>query len=91
MARNTNQILTPSSKLSLKAFTLECHVLNDTLSLEFAHVVAVENKEIQVNWTAYAYLVYKKNFHLKVQGKQGMITCLKSKNIHYKHNKMPFL
>ncbi len=31
-----------------------------TLSLEFAHVVVVENKEIRVNWVAYAYLAYRK-------------------------------
>jgi hypothetical protein len=62
MARNTNQIVTPSSNLSLKAFTLEClgnHMSSTTHCLEFAHVIVVENKEIQVNWTAYTYSAYK--------------------------------
>jgi hypothetical protein len=30
------------------------HVLNDTLFLEFAHVVVVKNKEIKTNWATYA-------------------------------------
>jgi hypothetical protein len=41
------------------------HVMNETLSLEFARGVAVENKSIHVNWASYAYLAYKKQRHLE--------------------------
>jgi hypothetical protein len=36
------------------------HVFNETLLLEFSCGVMVENKGIEVNWVAYAYLVYKR-------------------------------
>ncbi len=36
------------------------HVLNEILLLEFACGVVVENKGIELNWVAYAYLVYKR-------------------------------
>ncbi len=36
------------------------HVFNNTLSLEFAHVVVVENKGVEMNWVIYVYSTYKR-------------------------------
>jgi hypothetical protein len=41
------------------------NVLNDTISLEFAHAVVVEAKDIKVNWTEYAVSVEKKQIALQ--------------------------
>jgi hypothetical protein len=38
----------------------KAHVFNETLSLEFAHVIVMENKGIEVNWVGYAYSTYRR-------------------------------
>ncbi len=44
-------------------------VLNDTLSLEFARVVVAKNKEIRVNWAAYAYTTYRRQRSFEIARK----------------------
>ncbi len=53
------------------------HVLNETLSLEFAHGVVAENKWIEVNWATYTYLVYKKQQTLEKSRKTKKIKFVK--------------
>jgi hypothetical protein len=48
---------------------MKVHVLNDTLSLEFARVVVAENKDIKVNWTAYVYSTYRRQRSLETARK----------------------
>ncbi len=60
---NTNRKLLLSFKASSRACTLVSLgniMFNETFLLEFACGILVENKGIEVNWVAYAYLVYKK-------------------------------
>jgi hypothetical protein len=45
------------------------HVLNDTLSLEFARVVVAKNKKILVNWAAYEYSTYRRQRSLETARK----------------------
>jgi hypothetical protein len=47
----------------------KAHVLNDTLSLEFAHAVVAKNKEILANWVAYEYSTYRRQRSLETARK----------------------
>ncbi len=68
MARSTRHKPMWCFKVSSKVYTQvfrNAHVLNDILSLEFAHAVVVENKDIIVNWATDAYSAYKRQRSLE--------------------------